>query len=477
MTKPNRKTQKQAVRNPRHPMHTTRMYSTARHEPVMDGSKVSHRQVVMNIEAASTYAASIHPTNTVLFPWLAAIAGNFEEYRFNHLRLEFIGYAASTVGGPVVMAIDLDANDAIPTTVAGMNTQSVAKQGSGWDKFFVSLPSTNRRWRLTDFASPSASTNASAANLVSCGNWLAVTDTSAPANSAIGFLAVDYEIEFRHPTASIPLTMAGEGGMVNEFAITGLQAAGNPAVFENNDALDESMAVRTEVLFDEDVPIVSSQSAAQHLASWFTNPGFTEDASPNIVTDAALLPQQQSCEVHEISFAQGVSNKTDTILGTLAQIVPTLNSASRFVGSLVDLYDVVIEYGGGTDFGMRFDAFAGHNAGVGWHDADMTWAQFKQAYRLERFDAVVTVRERSRLATYLRAMRKRRRTGIVVLRPTRENPEPVVAIHKDGKFAYGTVELGAMCAAPDLQSKGLHHDTELFHKAWKASVSETPTGL
>nr|QKV51180.1 putative capsid protein [Crucivirus sp.] len=90
--------------------------------PVMhsarDGVRVRHREFICNISSSSTFSNttfSINPGMNETFPWLSAMAQNFEQYKFDGLLFEFVSTSAdalnstNTALGAIIMAAEYNA--------------------------------------------------------------------------------------------------------------------------------------------------------------------------------------------------------------------------------------------------------------------------------------------------------------------------------------------------------------------------------
>nr|QKV51150.1 putative capsid protein [Crucivirus sp.] len=86
---------------------------------VKDGVRIRHREFLQDLSSSVLFTNTVYNVNPGLdttFPWLSAIAQNFEEYRIEGLVLEFNSTSAdalnstNTALGTVVMAADYNAN-------------------------------------------------------------------------------------------------------------------------------------------------------------------------------------------------------------------------------------------------------------------------------------------------------------------------------------------------------------------------------
>jgi hypothetical protein len=75
---------------------------------------VSHREFVADVFGAVTFnniAFPINPGLSTTFPWLSALARNFDKYKFRRLKFCYEPSTATVLPGTVMLAIDLDASD------------------------------------------------------------------------------------------------------------------------------------------------------------------------------------------------------------------------------------------------------------------------------------------------------------------------------------------------------------------------------
>lgn len=80
-----------------------------------DGVRIRHREFITDVSSSTSFANqsfSINPGLSSSFPWLAAIAQNFEEYSFDGLAVEFVSTSAdalnstNTALGTVIIAAE-----------------------------------------------------------------------------------------------------------------------------------------------------------------------------------------------------------------------------------------------------------------------------------------------------------------------------------------------------------------------------------
>jgi hypothetical protein len=96
---------------------------------------INHREYLRDILGSVAFAVTAFSVNPGLpgsFPWLSAIASNFEKYSFRKLRFLFETMRATTADGTVLQAIDYDAADAAPVNKTAMMSYSGAMRSAPW---------------------------------------------------------------------------------------------------------------------------------------------------------------------------------------------------------------------------------------------------------------------------------------------------------------------------------------------------------
>lgn len=98
---------------------------------------ISHREFIADISGSPAYASTsyaVNPGDSVTFPWLAAIARNYESYKFRSLTFEYRTTASSITKGSVMMALDYDASDAPPADKCKLMAYAGASRSAAWDE-------------------------------------------------------------------------------------------------------------------------------------------------------------------------------------------------------------------------------------------------------------------------------------------------------------------------------------------------------
>lgn len=85
-----------------------------------DGSvRVRHREYIGDIAGSVNYACvsySVNPGIVATFPWLATIASQFESYSMLALRFDFETMKSTSTNGSLLMVVDYDSSDGVPSS-------------------------------------------------------------------------------------------------------------------------------------------------------------------------------------------------------------------------------------------------------------------------------------------------------------------------------------------------------------------------
>jgi len=163
---------------------------------------VVHREYVADITSAATTAFNaiqlpINPGMST-FPWLSTIAKNFEKYRIKKLTYHFESLVGSITPGSVMLAIDMDAADALPSSKAQMLQSQNAARCNVWATCQTRLPEAAKQL----YNRSSALASSQDIKTYDVGNLTVATQGVTPASTVVGELWVDYEIELAIPQAS-----------------------------------------------------------------------------------------------------------------------------------------------------------------------------------------------------------------------------------------------------------------------------------
>jgi len=175
--------------------------------------RVRHREYVGTVDNASGFTVSsspINPGQVGMFPWLSVIAANFETYLFNSLNFEYSPFCPSSTKGSVVLAIDYDAADPVPTSKGQTLQYHNAVRSVVWQECCCrSDKGDNRKFGIQRFIRPGALPPNTDIKTYDLGNFLTVTGDGTDTDPC-GDLFVTYDVELITPIQGA-LPAAGVG--------------------------------------------------------------------------------------------------------------------------------------------------------------------------------------------------------------------------------------------------------------------------
>lgn len=103
-----------------------------------DGAiRIKHREFFGDIAGTTAFAGkkiSLNPGLEASFPWLYAIANNYESYKFNSLTVEYETCCSTSTEGTVMIAIDYDASDDAPAEKKRLLAYHNAVRTAPWNR-------------------------------------------------------------------------------------------------------------------------------------------------------------------------------------------------------------------------------------------------------------------------------------------------------------------------------------------------------
>jgi hypothetical protein len=110
---------------------------------------ITHRELVgqFNNSAAlvvnGTVGGTIYklnPSNGILFPWLQSIASNFDQYKFDNVRLSYVPLCATTETGRVALYFDKDSQDPLPADRVELANMPHLSETAPWAESQLNVP-------------------------------------------------------------------------------------------------------------------------------------------------------------------------------------------------------------------------------------------------------------------------------------------------------------------------------------------------
>lgn len=164
----------------------------------LDTYRVRHAEFVADITGSVNFSVTqfrVNPADPILFPWLSALAPNFEKYHFKKLDFQLKPQAPSTKPGVVMLALDYDPVDLPPVSKADMLQYDGAVRTNTWSEQDLLMKNVSDKYTSPVLPADSADIRLSdAANL-----FVAVAGQDN--TDAISELWVNYEVELKIPQA------------------------------------------------------------------------------------------------------------------------------------------------------------------------------------------------------------------------------------------------------------------------------------
>lgn len=153
----------------------------------------------------------INPGLASSFPWLSGHAELYDKYRFRKLRFRWIPILSATTSGNVILGFDYDPYDGVPNNSTTMCALSYYSSGSIWDEIVLDIPCKDNIWRFTRGGPVGGDVKT-----YDFGTLYGSVDGTVA--GSVGFIQVDYEIEFAHKNVGLGL---GSGNNFNTALFTG----------------------------------------------------------------------------------------------------------------------------------------------------------------------------------------------------------------------------------------------------------------
>lgn len=184
---------------------------------------ISHREFVQDITGTTGFSIQsfqITPTNSALFPWLAQISSNFEEYRIHGMLFEFkttSGMSVSSTNtalGTVIMATQYNPNDTAFSTKIDMENYEFATTGGPFESFLHPLECKPQLTVAPQLYVNQPNTSGAVVDLrlTNFGNFNIAT-VGMQASNVVGELWVSYQVELLKPRLSSVLVGNGRINM------------------------------------------------------------------------------------------------------------------------------------------------------------------------------------------------------------------------------------------------------------------------
>lgn len=207
--------------------------NVARSKPRMVASsgnvRIAHRELVgvihsengaLTTSPVDGYQRSLltmSPTNNVLFPWLSTIAEQYDYFKFNRVRLEYVPLCATSQTGRVMLAYEPDAKDEVSRSRVGLSSYFNSVDGSAWGVLSLDLKLINN---VPWYSCQGPSFEPTNTNTQGAALWA----TWAGSTADIGELYITYDVSLKDPQPKNTdvLQATGTAAVVSTIPSSGL---------------------------------------------------------------------------------------------------------------------------------------------------------------------------------------------------------------------------------------------------------------
>jgi hypothetical protein len=163
--------------------------------------RIVHREYIDDVHMSVLFeddgSFRINPGLPECFPWLCRVATRFESYKFRKLHYVYEPAVSTASSGSIMMAIDYDARDELPTTKAELMAFSGAVRAAPWEEVRLVASEQGLNLHKSWFTRSGDIPTGQASALYDIGRL--VIASSGGLNSIVGELYVEYDVELMIP--------------------------------------------------------------------------------------------------------------------------------------------------------------------------------------------------------------------------------------------------------------------------------------
>jgi len=175
--------------------------------------RVRHSERFASLVGSALFSSSSYPLqpglgtgSLTMFPWLAGIARQYETYKFHSCSITFKTISATSLAGHVSIAPDYDALDAPPTTGVEAESYKSSVSGPVWQNLTCRLDPADMARRAPKYVRVGAAPAVSDLKTYDVAN-IHINSEDCPATDTLGYLYVNYDVEFFTPARPATLAM------------------------------------------------------------------------------------------------------------------------------------------------------------------------------------------------------------------------------------------------------------------------------
>lgn len=174
---------------------------------------ISHRELIGQFNSTSGMVVNggvagniykVNPSNPLLFPWLQTLAANFDQYKFDNLRLQYVPMCATTETGRVAIYFDKDSEDFEPADRIELANMRHLTETAPWSEASLQIPVDSIKRFMNDNTTADS-------KLIDLGQ-VGIATYGGPGSNVVGDLFIHYTVTFFEPQPSAGLVQTEQSG-------------------------------------------------------------------------------------------------------------------------------------------------------------------------------------------------------------------------------------------------------------------------
>lgn len=174
---------------------------------------ISHRELIGQFNNSAGLVVNggvggnlyrVNPSNPLLFPWLQTLAANFDQYKFDNLRLQYVPMCSTTQTGRVAVYFDKDSEDPEPVDRIELANMRHLAETAPWSEVSLQIPVDSIKRFMNDNTTADP-------KLVDLGQ-VGLATYGGPGTDVVGDLFIHYTVTFFEPQPSSGLIETDQSG-------------------------------------------------------------------------------------------------------------------------------------------------------------------------------------------------------------------------------------------------------------------------
>jgi hypothetical protein len=183
----------------------------ARVRSTLNHINIIHRELIALLDASTTEfplnSYPINPANSIMFPWLSQMTGQWETYKFRKLVFTYVSQSSTASDGSITISVDFDPLDAPPTDIQSMMSMVNTVSGPLWagqDGSLSQRASTQNLSKQKSYYLAEQNPPGSDLKTYNIGNlFVSVSSGTGAVIPKVGQLWVDYDVDFFTPQQGV----------------------------------------------------------------------------------------------------------------------------------------------------------------------------------------------------------------------------------------------------------------------------------